>query len=203
MIKPIQIEVPTTTTLHVKQAQIIPYLKVQPMRTWFDIDKLKSQDNYRRLGSGVRGDFRKLKAWTSSVAGVAEKREVFELHLPYQTWNDVKRHKAEMLANPEFNASLYFVGGKKFNAVTGHPDGTEIFVINDVFYRRLTWRSITTTWWDKKNQDSGIVWKTKDEFVYFLHRCEKINKEPLKSIIIDGVGLEILERDRPKPNLTE
>lgn len=203
MIKPFQVEVPTTIDLTVRQAQIVPYLGTKPLRSWFDLDKMKNQDRYRYLGNGAKGDFKQLRNWANSPGKGGERREVIELHLPHQSWNDVKEHRAALLANPRYKAALYFVAGKNFNRITGHPDGTEMFVINDRFYRRLTWRSITEKFWDKKSKDAGIQWNDGDEFVYFLIRCSKINEEPLKSILIDGVGIELMERDRPKPKQEE
>lgn len=198
VIKPFQVEVPTTVSLTVRQPQIIPYSDFRPMRSWFDLDKLKANPRYSRLGNGVKGDFKKLKHWATTL-DKGHKREVFELHLPYQDWTEVKERRQELLSNPEFQAALYCVAGKNFNRITGHPDGTELFVVNDVFYRRLTWRSITQKFWDKKDRDAGIAWKDGEEFVYFLVKLEKINQEPTRTLLIDGIGMELMERDRPKP----
>ena len=207
MIKSIKIEVPTTTTLHIKQAQIIPAIKTVSLRKDFDSVWMKNQTS--RWGSAKSRNFEDIQKWQGLADDTDRPRHVIELHLPCKNWRDLKKvddadsSKTGLLANPEFLATLYFIGGKKFNEIAGHPDGTELFVIDDVIYRRLTWRSITTKFWDRKSRDAGITWKTDDEFVYFLLKCEKINKEPIKSIIIDGIGLELLERDRPKVTITE
>jgi hypothetical protein len=198
MIKPLQIEVPTTVSLTVKQPQIIPYDCVKPLRSWFDLDKLKANPRYFRMGHGVKGDFKQLRTWAATLMQ-GKKREVLELHLPCQDWAEIKKKREVLLSNPKFNAALYCVAGKNFNRITGHPDGTELFVIEDQFYRRLTWRSITTKYWDKKDKDAGIAWKDGDEFVYFLVKLEKINQEPTRSLLIDGMGMELMDRDRPKP----
>ena len=197
-IPPIKVPVQIEVTVHIKQAQIVPFLGLKPLREKFDISAFnRAQKYYRASEIDPRKEITRLRQWVNRRAG-GDLSRVLELHLPTQNWSALKKDRRQLLTDPSYKTALFFVGGKRFNQITGHPDGTEIWVIDDVLYRAMTWRSITTTYWDKKRRDSKIVWRENDHFVYFLHRCEKINEDPLKSTIVDAVGLEILERDKPK-----
>lgn len=189
---PIHIQVMMPTTLTIKQAMLIPYTEIKPLRDWFDLDKLNAFNADRKFGNGSKGDFLQLKRWATNYS-------VKEMHFNCASWNNLKETRITQLSDPRFKTALYFVAGKNFNLITGHPTGTELLLIDNQIYRRLTWRSITIDRFNKKIQnDAGVTWRTQDEFVYFLYKCEKINEEPLKSSIVDAVGGELLERDRPK-----
>jgi hypothetical protein len=204
-MKPIRIEVPTTTVLTVKQAQVVPYLDLKPLDRDFDGDAGSPQVGAERYYGGWRrkNPEHKMSDLNHWATAMAHKGEVMEITFPFREWNVIRKNQGGLLANPNYKTALHFVAGKNFNSIAGHPVGTELFMIDDEIYRRLTWRSITMGYWDKKKQDYGISWREDDSLTFFLWKCEKINEEPMKSVIVDGIGAELLERDRPKIQIEE
>lgn len=203
MPKPIHVEVPTTTKLTIKQAQVVPYLEVRPLRekfvgssslSWTYSKGLREHGRYYGRRSTVKyRNIDDVLKWDRKAGG-----GTLEIQFPFKNWKEFKVKKDQLLSDPRHKTALYFIAGKNFKTVTGHPSGTELFMIGDDLYRRLTWRSITMSYWDKRQQDAGISWTLDNNgLVYFLWKCEKVNQEPLRSIIIDGIGIELLERDRP------
>lgn len=190
MANPIHVEIPTTTVLTVRNAQMLPYLDLKPLRAAFTMPEARF-----KLHKSQEHDFNELIEWARRQH---HRGQVLELQFPFSDWQQMRDKAQVFLSDPRNKAALFFVAGKNFNSVTGHPVGTELFLIDDVIYRRLTWRSITLKYWDKKKHDSGITWKTGSHLTYFLWKCEKINEPELKNAITEGIGAELLERDRPK-----
>lgn len=190
MANQIHVEIPTTTVLTVRNAQMLPYLDLRPLRTTFAPPEPKL-----KLHKSQEHDINELIEWAKKQE---YRGQVLELQFPFQDWQQMRERAQVYLSDPRNKAALFFVAGKNFNSVTGHPVGTELFLIDDVIYRRLTWRSITLKYWDKKKYDTGITWKTDNLLTYFLWKCEKINEPGLKNAITEGIGAELLERDRPK-----
>lgn len=204
-VEPIDITVHQPVIIKAKQPMIVPYLKTTEVRPRFDLQDLRlSLFGLRKIygpeRSSINGDFTEFRRWLLQLE-YSDRNKLLELHFEptLYNWGEVIRKRTSMLHSPKYATALYFVAGNNFHKMTGHPTGTEFFVINNEIYRRLTWRGVTMKFWDsKKRQDTGILWKTATEYVYFLYKCGKINEEPMKSNIIDTIGMALLERDRPK-----
>jgi len=185
-IPPIRITVPTTIDVTVKQAQLVPYREFRPLRAEFKLDE---QVNERYGNAGAKGDFRKLIEFESEFHAVKE------MIFPFTDWrNNVfnDQSKIKHLQNPANQVALYFIGSKNFRQVADQPTKTEIFVVNDIFYRRMTWRSL-----GYKNNESGIQWKTKESITFFLYPCKNLNTRVYKEVFLDGIGIEVMKRDEP------
>jgi hypothetical protein len=196
-IDPIRIVVPTTVEITVKQAQIFPYREIRPLRDKFDTSELV-EDKYKT--GGTRGDWNKLLEfhWKSKPRGRGSVREI---EIPWKDWRQMcysDKIKTELLADPANKVGLFFVGSKNFRQIMDQKSGTEMFVIDDIFYRRMTWRSL-----GYKNNEAGIVWRTADSITFFLYPCEKLNQREYKTAILDGIGIEVMKRDEPVPEEVE
>jgi hypothetical protein len=169
MARNFQVSVPIEVNLHIKQGEVVPYLHmVELSRT----DKSKDREVTKAI-----------RAWAKKNL-----QTVMKLTFPGGQWSDVfKRNRTSYLANPHYSAAVFFIAGKNCNKITGHPAGTEMFIIDDIIYRRITWRSIGV-----RNRSHGMVSKSggKDNaaFSYYLLRCKKSNRDPLKSTILAGLS---------------
>lgn len=188
------VPVPVTIDLKIKQAQIVPFSKMELLRR-----NIKGYaDLPRRIyGRSGKQSVERIEQWSNYTS-----HQVWEIHFPVYKWQLMfsAKERQRLLTDPNNQAALNFIGGKNLNYVAGHPNGTEFFLINDDVYRRLTWRSVTLSYWDRRERDRPITAKDKEtgNVIYFLVKCNKLNEEPLKSTIVDHIGAELLERDRPK-----
>lgn len=195
-IAPIRITVPTTLEVTVKQAQLVPYREIRSLRNNFNTDELAAE----RYNNGSNGDWKKLIEFhrSSMSSGHGSVREIIFPYRDFRQMNYNSRIKSDLLADPENKVALYFVGSKNFRQIMDQKSGTEMFVIDDIFYRRITWRSL-----GYKNDEAGIIWRTKgeeDAITFFLYPCEKLNQREYKTAILDGIGIEIMKRDEPVPD---
>ncbi|MHA1839913.1 MAG: hypothetical protein ACTSYO_08185 [Candidatus Ranarchaeia archaeon] len=182
MIPDIRIEIPVPQTLVIRQAQFIAFREFRLLRDQFPNEPQQMRRyGYDHRSAGVRGDYSLL---TDSPS------QIFELVFPTERWNDLIYRKSQFLANPDNSVAIYFIGSKNFNNITGHPSGTEIFLIDDNLYRKITWRSLGL-----KNEPAAVRYEEDGQLISFLHKCNKINKDPLKSLIVNGIGSEIMNRE--------
>ncbi len=125
-----RIEIPTTIQLHIRQAEVVPYLELSPVP----------------LNPGRNWTFSNPE--DSAAVAVSEwskKRGIpaYQMYMPGWCWRDViKKDREAFLSDPKMSAAIFFIAGKNWNRISGHPNGTEMFIIDDVIYRRITWRSI-------------------------------------------------------------
>lgn len=176
MARNFQVSVPIEINLHIKQGEVIPYSSLLDLSNFN-----KSEDSSVMM----------------QIRGWAEKnfQTVMRLTFPGSNWSDIFKHKrASYLSNPNYSAAVFFIAGKNCNKITGHPAGTEMFIIDDIIYRRITWRSIGV-----KNRQHGMVAKSGDTFSYFLLKCKKSNKDPLKSTILAGLSENVFKEPEQEP----
>lgn len=189
---PIKIDILVPTTLTVKSPRLVPYKDFTPLREWFDLEALKKKRPYHKNPT----QYLQLAEWMKARKKNGDDREIMELHLPTKhLWNLNSKH----LVNPDHKIAIACKAGKNFHKITGHPDNSGLYVIKDEFYRQLTWRSITMRYWNRREPDNDIEWDVEGHLVYFLYKCQKLNKEPTKSTLINKIGSTLIERDKPKP----
>jgi hypothetical protein len=184
MARNFQVSVPIEINLHIKQGEVVPYLSL------LDLSKTdRSSDS--AVAMAIRG-------WATKNL-----QTVMKLTFPGKQWTDVfKSKRTSYLANPHCSAAVFFIAGKNCNKITGHPAGTEMFIIDDVIYRRITWRSIGV-----KNRQHGMVSRGGAEalskegngFSYYLLKCKKSNRDPLRSTILAGLSESIFKEPEEEP----
>ncbi len=204
MIKSLRIEVPITAYLNIKRTQVIPYIKTTPFRGQFNEKAKKKQrlqarepthSIYRDFFNGWKDNL--LEKWFESNHEDVQSKTI-ELHMPKEHWHfnqSLVDSRIKLLSDPKYKTAFYFISShpgtdrcvSHFKGIMGHPAGTEMFVINNIIYRCLTWRSIISGHWNKRYNNNNILWQHKNELVFFLHECKSINQEPMKSAIIDGI----------------
>jgi len=215
MIDPIRISVPTTVEITIKQAQLFPYREVRPLR-----------DNFSDTSNGITRPWGlRTHQYLSWWNNLLELEDAKEIDIPYGDWRGMlynNKVKTELLADPQNKVGLFFIGSKNFRQIMDQKSGTEMFVIDDVFYRRITWRSLSSSagrtnditfakWANTEPghppgasavapssmSEAGVVWRTEHGLTFFLCPCKKLNQREYKTAILDGIGIEVMKRDEP------
>jgi hypothetical protein len=189
-----KITIPTTIDLHIMQAEVIPFYELTVISKptvapgcypTCDLDQnipsqpLNLEPNFEFFNETSLVNFQIVAKWAWQT-----QHSVCQLTMP-GNWRMIMQEKS-LLSDPIYNAAVFFIGGKNWNKISGHPNGTEMFVIDDEIYRRLTWQSIDRG----AIQDRGgaITVKYKDRFAYYLLKCKSSNKDPLRSTILTGLS---------------
>jgi hypothetical protein len=220
MIDPIRISVPTTVEITIKQAQLFPYRGVRPLRDDFNdtsswigpnlpagssgpsacpqLTPTRTNQGPRPAKRSARYLYDPIRApvWWNNLLELEDAKEI---DIPYGDWRGMlynDKVKTELLADPQNKVGLFFIGSKNFRQIMDQPSGTEMFVIDDVFYRRITWRSLGKKDFSSETGEH-VGWRTEHGLTFFLCPCKKLNQREYKTAILDGIGIEVMKRDEP------
>ena len=229
--KNFKVSVPTTTELTIKQAALLPYASFKPAPSGLSIFGMpepypalsKWMTETRNSVMEIRFPPAIRRKWGWKAKNDRQKKEDSYDWMDYLHLQPDDR--AKLLSNPQNSILVYFVAGKNTRALLGQPSGSEMFVIDEVIYRKMTHRSILLKeeWLAKERKkplrslkhplakdrnrpttaelrslEKPIFYKDikNRRLSFFLMKASKANQEPMRSKLLGGLSEHLFKEEK-------